>query len=249
MARLPATFGSYFEPFLGGGALFFATADRIGNGLLSDCNLDLVTTYNVIRKDPDNLIGQLEEHARRHSRNYYYRIRGQHHLQDPIKIAARFIYLNKTCYNGLYRVNRSGQFNVPMGRYAAPNIYDADNIMACHEALQVARIEYRDFEGIDAQAGDFVYCDPPYQPIGDTASFTQYTRADFSEEDQTRLRDYALRLHTQGVYVMVSNSDTAFIRELYSHSVFRMATVQAPRFVNCKPTMRGPIDELVITTY
>ena len=249
ITRLPASFNNYFEPFVGGGALFFAINDRIGDALLSDCNLDLVITYNVIRRDPDALVSLLGEHTRRHTRSYYYRIRAQRGLQDPIKIAARFIYLNKTCYNGLYRVNKNGQFNVPMGRYAVPNVYDTDNITACHNALRAARIEYRDFETIEAKAGDFVYCDPPYQPVGETASFTQYTRADFSEGDQTRLKDFAVRLSSRGVYVMVSNSDTPFIRHLYDHSAFKMATVQAPRFVNCKPGRRGPIDELVITTY
>ena len=249
IARLPANFGRYFEPFVGGGALFFAIKDRTTNALLSDSNLELVIAYNVMRKDPDRLIAMLEEHTRRHSKDYYYRIRAQHSLQDPIKIAARFIYLNKTCYNGLYRVNKKGNFNVPIGRYAVPSIYDRDNIMACHKALRVARIEYRDFETIDPQTGDFVYCDPPYHPIGETASFTKYTEADFSEQDQTRLRDFALRLHSQGTYVIVSNSDTPLVRQLYDHPVFKVATVQAPRFVNCKPTKRGPIDELVITTY
>jgi len=248
-SRVPTQFDRYFEPFVGGGALFFAINARITNALLSDSNLELVITYNVIRKDPDGVIPLLEEHARRHSKDYYYRIRGQHALQDPIKIAARFIYLNKTCYNGLYRVNGSGHFNVPMGRYAAPSVYDLDNIIACHRALQVVQIEYRDFETIAPQAGDFVYCDPPYHPVGETASFTKYTKADFSEEDQTRLRDFALRLHGQGIHVMVSNSDTPLIRRLYDHPVFKVAIVQAPRFVNCKPTKRGPINELVITTY
>ena len=249
IARLPADFGRYFEPFVGGGALFFAIKDRTTNALLSDSNLELVITYNVVKKDPDRLIAMLEEHTRRHSKDHYYRIRAQQSPQDPIKIAARFIYLNKTCYNGLYRVNKKGNFNVPMGRYAVPSIYDRDNIMACYKALRVAQIEYRDFETIDPENGDFVYCDPPYHPIGETASFTKYTEADFSEKDQTRLRDFALRLHSQGICVMVSNSDTPLVRQLYDHPVFKVATVQAPRFVNCKPTKRGPIDELVITTY
>ena len=249
VARLPQSFGKYFEPFVGGGALFFAIRDRINDALLSDRNLELVTAYNVIRKDPEKLIALLAEHTRLHSQSYFYRIRRQQGIQDPIKIAARFIYLNKTCYNGLYRVNKSGQFNVPIGRYATPSVYDPDNIMACHKALETVQVEYRDFDTIDAHAEDFVYCDPPYHPVGETASFTKYTSADFSEQDQTRLRDYALRLHRQGAYVMVSNSDTPFIRNLYQHPVFNIATVQAPRFVNCKPAKRGLIRELVITTY
>ena len=156
IARRPADFGRYFEPFVGGGALFFAIEDRATNALLSDSNLELVITYNVVRKDPDRLIAMLEEHTRRHSKDYYYRIRAQHNTQDPIKIAARFIYLNKTCYNGLYRVNKKGNFNVPIGRYAVPSIYDRDNIMACHKALRVAQIEYRDFELLILRPGTCV---------------------------------------------------------------------------------------------
>jgi DNA adenine methylase len=249
IARLPATFGTYFEPFAGGGALFFAANDRITEAVLSDSNLELVITYNVIRRDPEELIGLLEEHTRSHNHDYYYRVRRQQGLQDPIKIAARFIYLNKTCYNGLYRVNKNGHFNVPIGRYAEPSVYDRDNILACHKALLNARIEYRDFETIPARTGDFVYCDPPYQPVAETASFTKYTSADFSETDQRRLRDFALKLHDCGVYVMMSNSDTLFVRRLYEHPAFKISTVQAPRFVNCKPDKRGAVNELVITTY
>jgi len=249
VARLPATFEGYFEPFVGGGALFFAVQQRTTDALLCDSNLELVITYNVIRRDPKRLIALLEEHTRSHCHDYYYRVRRQQGIQDPVRIAARFIYLNKTCYNGLYRVNKGGRFNVPIGRYSVPSIYDPENIMACHRALQNARIEYRDFETMNAQTGDFVYCDPPYQPVDDTASFTKYTSADFSEKDHARLRDFALRLHDRGVYVMVSNSDTPLVHEFYGHSPFRIATVQAPRFVNCKPTRRGPINELVITTY
>ena len=229
--------------------LFFAIRRRISCALLSDSNFELVVTYNVIKKEPEKLISQLEEHVRLHSHDYYYRVRRQRLPQDPIKTAARFIYLNKTCYNGLYRVNKSGHFNVPMGRYSAPSVYDRDNILACHAALQNAKIEYRDFQTVVAQAGDFVYCDPPYHPIDQTSSFTKYTSSDFSQEDQVRLKDYVLGLHHTGAFVMVSNSDTPLVRELYSHPAFRVATVQAPRLVNCKAGKRGPINELLITTY
>lgn len=248
-ASLPPSFNTYFEPFVGGGALFFAQTNRIQSALLSDTNFELVIAFNVIRKDPELLTELLEEHSRRHSTEYYYRVRNQRDLQDPIKIAARFIYLNKTCYNGLHRVNKKGRFNVPIGRYANPVIYQRDNLIACHEALQAARIELRDFETISPEPGDFVYCDPPYHPVGVTSSFTKYTKLDFTEEDQTRLRDFVLRLHRRSVLVMVSNSDTPFVRELYSDPVFKVTVVQAPRYVNSKPDKRYPINELLITTY
>lgn len=247
--RLPRHFGTYHEAFLGGGALFFALRKRIVAARLSDNNLELVIAFNVVKKEPRRLLALLQEHARRHSKEHYYRVRRQQGLQDPLEIAARFIYLNKTCYNGLYRVNSRGEFNVPMGRYRSPSIVDEDNILACHEALQIARIEYRDFESIDPNPGDFVYCDPPYQPLGETASFTKYTSQDFSAQDQIRLRDFALELHARGVHIMISNSDTPFVRSLYADPIFKVATVQAPRFVNCNAAKRGPINELVITTY
>ena len=249
IARLPSTFATYIEPFAGGAALFFTAQDRIEKALLCDSNLELVVAYNVVKREPERLLVLLAEHARLHTAQYYYRIRRQRDIQDPVRMAARFIYLNKTCYNGLYRVNKSGQFNVPIGRYNAPSIYDPDNIMACHQALQKTRIEYRDFETIRTEAGDFVYCDPPYHPIANTASFTKYTSEDFSEGDQIRLRDFALRLHGAGVHVMISNSDTPLVRHLYSHPAFRLSTVQAPRLVNSKASKRGLIDELLITTY
>jgi DNA adenine methylase len=247
--RLPTDFSNYYESFVGGAALFFSILEQAKKTMLSDSNLELVIAYNVIKKEPEKLIQQLEEHTKNHNESYYYRVRNQHQLQNPIEVAARFIYLNKTCYNGLYRVNKKGEFNVPVGRYSNPTIYDKSNIMAVHKALRIASIEYRDFETINPEANDFVYCDPPYHPVSQTASFTGYTKSDFTEADQTRLRDFAVKLHKEGVFVMVSNSDTPFIRDLYSESCFNITVVQAPRFVNCKPANRGLINELLITNY
>lgn len=249
VANMPPTFNTYYEPFLGGAALFFEASDHVSSAVLTDTNFDLVITFNVIKRDPEPLIKLLEEHTRKHNSDYYYRIRTQSDLQDPIKIAARFIYLNKTCYNGLWRVNKKGQFNVPIGRYTNVIIYQRANLIACHKALQNARIEYRDFETITPNIGDFVYCDPPYYPIDATSSFTKYTKIDFTEEDQMRLRDFALRLHNDGVLVMVSNSDTPLTRDLYSEPPFNLVVVQAPRLVNCRADRRHPINELIITTY
>lgn len=246
--RLPETFGKYWEPFVGGGALFFELNDRITMATLSDSNLELVITYNAIKKDPESLIAKLEEHSRKHNEKYYYRIREKHTLQDPIEVAARFLYLNKTCYNGLYRVNKSGHFNVPIGSYTNPEIVQRDNIMLCHETLQKTTIEYREFDSIKPVKGDFVYCDPPYHPTN-SGSFTKYTKNDFNERDQERLRDFVLKLHKDGVFVMVSNSDTPLIRELYSAAPWHIVVVQAPRLVNCKSEGRGAVNELIITNY
>ncbi len=169
---------------------------------------------------------------------------------DEVGVAARFIYLNRTCFNGLYRVNKSGKFNVPIGSYKNPGIVNEDNLMACHKALQKATITYHIYKDIDPmpQAGDFVYLDPPYHPTTED-SFTAYTKENFTEQNQSELRDFALELHRAGVKVMLSNSKTQFIKDLYSDRAFNLYTVQAPRAVNCKPHQRGAVDEYLITNY
>lgn len=248
VSRLPKTFSGYWEPFLGGGALFFEIHERLTTAALSDSNLALVITYSAVKRTPDALIGALEEHARKNNEEYYYKVRDQHDLQDPVAVAARFIYLNKTGYNGLYRVNKKGEFNVPWGFYVNPDIVTKDNILACSKALEKDRIEYREFDTIEPLAGDFVYCDPPYHPVA-SGSFTKYTSLDFSEKDQERLRDFAVKLHRQGVKMMLSNSDTPLIRSLYAGRTWHLVEVQAPRRVNCKPEGRGAVGELIITNY
>lgn len=247
-ARFPSTFNKYWEPFVGGGALFFAIHEQLEAAVLSDSNLDLVMAYNVVKQDPSALIPKLEGHAKKHNEKYYYRIRSQHDLQDSIDVAARFIYLNKTCYNGLYRVNKKGEFNVPIGSYDKPEIVRLDNITQCNTALQKARVEFREFDTIEPEAGDLVYCDPPYHPVNSN-SFTKYTKLAFGEEEQGRLRDFAVRLHKNGVNVILSNSDTPLIRSLYRGPTWHLATVQVPRNVNSNPSGRGAVDELIITNY
>ncbi len=246
VARLPDSFEGYWEPFAGGSALFFERADGLTVAHLSDNNFDLVITYNVIKRDPEPLIRRLKEHAAKHSPDYYYKVRAQHELQDPIETAARLIYLNKTCYNGLYRVNKRGEFNAPVGSYKNPDVVTEDNLRACSKTLAIATIEYRDFDTIAPQAGDFVYFDPPYHPTIDS-SFTNYTKLDFTEQDQVRLRDFATTLSKEGVKVMLSNSDTPFIRDLYKDRAFTIGTVQAPRMINCKPNKRSAVSEVLIT--
>jgi len=245
---LPDDFHDYYEPFVGGGALFFSIYKKLERAYLSDHNLELVITYQVIKNDPDKLIDALKNHQKNHDKEYYYKIRSQHENKDPIKRAARLIYLNKTCYNGLFRVNKEGKFNVPMGSYSNPRIVDEPNIWLCHEALESATIEYREFDTINPKKDDFVYCDPPYHPT-DEISFTSYTRNDFTEKDQIRLRDFALDLTKKNVKVMLSNSNTKFIRDIYAMKPFIQNVVMAPRFVNCKKDGRNPVEELLITTY
>jgi DNA adenine methylase len=246
--RNPDVFkGDYYEPFVGGGALFFALHKKLKKAYLSDSNHDLVITYRAIQENPYELIHLLEEHSRNNSKSYYLGIRQQEPV-EPLEIAARFIYLNKTCYNGLYRVNRQGKFNVPYGTYKNPNIVDEKNILACHEALKCAKIEYKDFKAIKPRKGDFVYFDPPYHPT-DVISFTEYTKTNFTEKDQADLMELARLLHKRGVKVMLSNSDTPFINDLYKGVPFRVQIVQAPRFVNCKADRRNLVREVLITNY
>lgn len=248
-AHFPATFTHYYEPFVGGGAVFFAIYERLSHAFLSDINVDLMITYRVIQTHPQALIDRLQQHARQHCKEHYYHVRAQHRLDDEIERAARFLYLNKTCYNGLYRVNKAGNFNTPMGSYKNPNIVQEDNIWGCHQALQHVNLQIREFDTIQPQAGDFVYFDPPYHPTNEI-SFTEYTSLNFTEEDQRRLAQFAAHLHKKNVYVMISNSKTPFIEEVYNDAkIFRQHEVLAPRYVNCKPGERGAISELLITTF
>jgi DNA adenine methylase len=245
-SRLPETYSDYYEPFVGGGALFFNQNPK--KAFLSDANLDLIITYSVVQKDIDKLIEALKKHQRLHCDEYYYRVRDRHNLEDPIDVAARMIYLNKTCYNGLWRVNKKGEFNVPVGSYTNPGILQENNLRQCSKALKGVTIEYKDYAKITPKAGDFVYFDPPYHPTNVT-SFTAYAKSDFTEKDQSSLADFCTGLHRQGVKVMISNSNTPFIQGLYSANIFKIAIVNAPRNVNCKPKGRNAVEEVLITNY
>ena len=241
---LPDNIHTYWEPFVGGGAVFFALNNKFENTQLSDINAELILTYKSIQEYPEQLIELLTEHAKQHSNiNYYYEVR-QTYSECPIKIAARFIYLNKTCYNGLYRVNKQGKFNVPRGSYKNPTICDIDNIQATSKALQKTTISLQDFECITPSSGDFIYCDPPYD-----GTFNSYTPNGFNVSEQKRLRDKALYWNKLGANVMISNAETKLIYELYSDPPFRISKVSASRNINCKGSKRGPVDELLITTY
>jgi len=252
MARMPARFRTYHEPFLGGGALFFGLyrAGTLNHAFLSDSNAELIDTYIAVRDHADEVIARLGRYP--HDEAFYYALRAQ----DPWQLslperAARMIYLNKTGYNGLYRVNRQGKFNVPFGRYKSPRYLDPDNLRAVSRALQTATIRRMSFEEAvrDVRPGDWVYFDPPYAPLSNTAHFTAYQAHGFSAEDQARLRDVCLELSDAGAWIMVSNSDTELIRELYAHPPFRVQAVEARRNINSKAAGRGKIQELIITNY
>ncbi len=239
----------YYEPFVGGAALFFHLQPT--NAQLSDTNAELINLYTVVRDQLPALLDALGAHV--NERDHYYRIRAQ----DPATLAAaaraaRLILLNKTCFNGLYRVNRRGEFNVPFGRYAHPRLCDVANLTAASAALQGITLTLADYATAlaGATAGDFIYFDPPYHPVSKTASFTSYTEARFGPEEQAQLAATMARLAARGCYVMQSNSDTPLIRDLYSNLPgFLVETIQANRSINSKASGRGPVNELVITNY
>lgn len=247
ISRLPNDISEYYEPFVGGAALFFSQHKKIENAYLSDVNIDLLLTYQVIKKDVEPLIAKLKKHEEKHNDEYFYKIRSQHELKDPIEIAARFIYLNKTCFNGLYRVNSKGEFNVPVGKYAKPAIVTELNLKACQQALKKADIKLHSYDKITPSEGAFVYFDPPYHPTSETAYFTQYAKDGFSEKDQINLRDFFVKLTKQKVNVMLSNSNTPFVQDLYKG--YNIAIVDRPGNVNCKPNKRNSVEEVLITNY
>lgn len=254
-AYLPDSIERYFEPFVGGGAVFFSLWSRgkIPNeAFLFDTNEELINTYLAIRDNVDELIRLLAIHKRRHSRDYYYKIRALDRQDvdlSDIERAARTIYLNRTCYNGLYRVNRKGQFNVPIGSYKNPKVLYDKTLRAANIALQRVNIRVGDFEEVleYAQTGDFFYFDPPYDPVSKTASFTSYTAGDFGDDDQRRLADVFQQLSERGCLCMLSNSYTPFVLELYQD--FRIETVQAIRAINSDANGRGNIKEVVVLNY
>lgn len=240
---------TYYEPFVGGGAVFFDLLPK--NAKLSDLNNELVITYNVIKNNVDELIESLQKHI--YDKEYYLKVRAEK-VEDlsEIEIASRFIFLNRTGFNGLYRVNKSGQFNVPFGRYSNPVICDEDNLRRVSDALRDTIITHQDYKNVlkTARGGDFIYFDPPYYPVSTTSSFTSYTTEGFLEREQTELRDTFVKLHEKGCFVMLSNSDTPFINKLYSGlNGITINKITAGRAINSKGTGRGKITEVLITNY
>lgn len=242
----------YFEPFVGGGAMFFDLLPK--KSVLSDMNLELVKTFNVIKKDVEVLIKKLKEHEQKNNKEYYLKIRAQDITKlSDVDIAARFIYLNRTGFNGLYRVNRQGGFNVPYGNNKNPLICNEINLRKAHDAMKNTKILHQDYKKIltKAKKGDFIYFDPPYYPINKTSSFTNYTKEGFLEKEQEELRDTFLELHKRGCFVMLSNSDTPFINKLYSglSKKIKIHKVFAGRAINSKGAGRGKIKEVVVINY
>lgn len=240
---------TYFEPFVGGGAVFFDLLPE--NAYLSDLNKELVITYNVIKNEVEKLIDSLKKHQ--NTKEYFLEIRAKiANDMTNLEIASRFIYLNKTAFNGMYRVNKSGNFNVPYGKYSNPTICDEENLRRVSKNLKNVTIAHSDYKIVlkKAKKGDFIYFDPPYYPINKTSSFTSYTSEEFLEKEQIELRDTFKKLHLRGCYVMLSNSDTPFVDGIYKEiKDVTINKIQASRVINSDATKRGKISEIVVTNY
>lgn len=257
--RLPGGFQRYHEPFVGGGAFFFhlANSRQLYHGaVLSDSNSELILCYQVVRDDVEALIAALQVHAPHFRDPDYFRdVRSWDRQdgfdqRDPVEKAARTIFLNRTCYNGLYRVNKKGQFNAPFGYYKKPLICDPVNLRVVSATLQNVQICHDDFAGVQqrASAGDLVYFDPPYDPVSATSSFTHYTDQTFNVDAQRRLVDVFNQMVDRGCYVMLSNSYTVLTRELYAHALVA-DIVYASRKINCDGKKRGNVEELIVCSY
>jgi len=249
ISLFPQKIINYYEPFLGGGAVFFYLYNNysVSYADLSDINPELINTYLCIKHDVEAVISLLEQHQKKHNKEYYYYMRS-YNTDNSVERAARLIYLNKTCFNGLYRENSKGDFNVPMGKYKNPQICNSELLRAVAQALQVTSIEVKPFEVVLNYAKshkDFVYFDPPYYPLSETSNFTAYSRDAFNKDNQIKLKDVCIELARRGVKVMQSNSDCPFIRELYKD--FKIYEIKASRAINSNASKRGKISEVLIT--
>lgn len=250
---LPERFTTYCEPFLGGGAMLFWRQPQ--RAIVNDVNSDLIQMYEVIRDNVEDLILELEKH--KNESTHFYEVRDWDRNKEKygklsnIEKAARIIYLNKTCYNGLFRVNNAGEFNTPFGNYKNPNIVNAPTLRAVSAYFQKAEMTFscRDYADVLAEIPrtTFVYLDPPYDPVSDTANFTGYSRGGFCRDDQIRLRECCDDLTQRGIKFMLSNSATDFIKEQYE--AYHITIVKAKRAVNSDAAGRGQVDEVVVRNY
>jgi DNA adenine methylase len=254
VSLLPTQFNDYFEPFIGGGAVFFSLYSQ---GLLKnkaatllDFNDELINTYSVLKQagGVTKVVKLLSGEKYANTSENFYMIRAEVPT-NKYERAARMIYLNKTCFNGLYRVNGSGKFNTPFGKYANPTICDIDNLKACGKALQGVSLVSGSYDNIKelAKKGDLIYFDPPYQPVSKTANFTGYTKNAFGEKDQESLAALYSDLDKRGCHLMLSNSDAPLILELYKK--FDIHIVKAKRAINCNANNRGKVNEVIVTNY
>lgn len=250
LKNMPEDCNRYFEPFIGGGALFFEL--QPDNAYISDMNEELINLYQVVRDNVDELIADLQKHNI--SKDYFMEIRNidrtdEYKNWSDVKKASRFIYLNRTCFNGMYRVNSKGEFNVPFGHYKNPRIIDENNLLNCSELLKKTEIKCADFSDIlsKVQKDDFVYFDPPYVPLNETSGFTSYTKDGFDIDMQFKLRDVCDELDSMGVKFLLSNSDTKLVNKLYAN--YEIKKVFASRQINANADGRGKITEVLVRNY
>lgn len=252
-SMVPDRYETYFEPFFGGGALFFSLWNeyREEKSVVSDKSADLYNLYSIVRDKPDLLLKEISGLQYGNHAGDYYSARTEFNSlgaeDDPVRKAVLLIYLNRHCYNGLFRLNSRGEFNVPFGKYRLPSLPSGSQIMEASEALQSARILQSDFEEVLrlTRSGDFVYLDPPYAPLSRTSAFTNYGSNGFDQKDQERLAGCVKRIDQRGVYFVLSNSSAPEIINLYSGFNFR--TVGVSRAINSRSELRGPVNELIIT--
>lgn len=252
-SMLPSGISSYCEPFLGGGAILFSTQPK--NAIVNDLNAELIAVYETIRDDVESLITTLKQHI--NTQEYFYSIRDldrnkeKYQLMTKTEKAARLIFLNKTCYNGLFRVNSSGEFNTPFGYYRNPNIVNEPVLRAVNKYLSTNNITFYSEDFADTlqrvNKNCFVYLDPPYDPLSDTASFTGYNKGGFDKDEQIRLKQCCDDLNARGIMFLLSNSATAFIKDLYRD--YHISVVEAKRAINSDGTKRGSIEEVLIRNY
>lgn len=251
---VPANYSTYYEPFVGGGAVFFELKSK--KAVINDISQELINVYKVVKNNVESLIKDLKKH--KNNRDYFYKIRGldrdkEYEKLPNIEKASRIIYLNKTCYNGLFRVNRQGYFNVPFGRYKNPNIVNEKVLRAVSDYLKNNEIKIlnKDFaEVLDKIERDcFIYFDPPYNPLSESSSFTGYTFSGFSEEEQRRLKKLCDRLNKGDYRFLISNSATPFILNLYEDYKETTVIVKTNRSINCIASKRGEIEEVLIRNY
>jgi DNA adenine methylase len=258
---LPNHFNNYFEPFVGSGALFFylinvGKVNKNSSIQLSDINVELINAYRVIKCSLTELINQLKQNEKEYlndPQHFYYKLRNENIEFNSIKKAARFITLNKTCYNGLYRVNKKGLFNVPFGRYNNPKICDIENLTKVNKILNSINtdIENYDYQNIitKVKEDDFIYIDPPYHPLNKTSNFTNYTVFGFDTNQQKRLANFFNELDKRKCKIILSNSDTIFIRDLYSQFKENIIPLKALRSINSNSEKRKNHDELIIKNF
>lgn len=253
-ARLPESFNEYYEPFVGGGAVLFDLCPRVAH--INDANKELITTYQCFQDKSKvaQLKALLKEHEARHSSDYYYMLRSLDRTTDfqnlsDVEVAARFIYLNKSCFNGIYRVNSKGFFNVPFGKKEAVTLYDEDNFEQLEKyiadaAISITNIDFEDAVST-AKSGDFVYLDPPYD--SDTSTFTSYTASAFGKDEQARVAKVFKVLADRGCYVMLSNHNTELVNSLFAQ--YRIDVVSAKRAINSDASRRGSVEEVIVRNY